>query len=257
MRKSPRLGLVSSGSFPAAPLLGAPELLAALGPVLATTFRIGNRLVNSLAAGRAVRGYKEFGDCDLILISAPPARLAGIVHEFCAAAKHWNGKSFVLYQCGRDSRALEPLAGRHATGSMDCLEYFEPPRYVLEGDSRAVRECRNLLPRSGVIEIRAGKHLLFTAGESLASTTLIPLLEAAAACLWLSGVDRRTAMEILDALVRLNLRAYLRAGRKAWKRPAGVWQEQFQALSHSNPRLAAFFQGSFDNASKLLEGDSK
>jgi predicted short-subunit dehydrogenase-like oxidoreductase (DUF2520 family) len=265
MTKTLRLGLVSEGPLKVRALFRTPAVQAGLGPVRAGSLRVASRLANTLAAGRASRSWQDFESCEVILVSAPAAGMTRIVRALLASGLDWRGRTVALYQCARESAALEPLARRGASiGSIVCLEELEPVRYVLEGAPAAVRTLRKLLAGSPslAIAVEPGGGFLVTAAETFALELVVPLLDAAAGCLRQAGIDRKPSVELVDQMVRISLRRYQKAGQRAWRgslasADAVALQAQREALRRANPRAEALFAAVVDAALTFLRPPEK
>ncbi|MGH9675355.1 MAG: hypothetical protein ACRD44_19460 [Bryobacteraceae bacterium] len=256
MKRQPPLGLFSAGPLPSTRLFEHPAVRSRLGPVVATTLRVASRLVNSLGAGRPSEDPAALADCETILVSAPRRALADVVRNLKVAAPSWQGKSILLYQSGGgDWGQLDPLAqSGAATGYLGCLERPTPPWYVLEGSPGAVKAGRELLPAGAyIVQIQPGAGLTFGSGLTLASVMLIPLFDGALRCMLLSGVDRRTSMDLVDKMVRFTLRAYQRGGQKTWTSLGGDGCADTLANAPLNDeRLRDFLRSTADSARSLL-----
>ncbi len=105
--------LAGAGRVSASFVSRLPHLRSELGPVAAQSYRLASRIVNSIGAGNAVRGYQDLNDSRLILICAP-VRGVGAMVSALGESLTCRGKIFLLCESGCDSRKL---AGLRAQGA--------------------------------------------------------------------------------------------------------------------------------------------
>jgi len=263
-RKSPLVGLVNAGPVGKASIFRLGSIQAHLGPVLGPNPRVGTRIVNQLGAGQPAGGAADLNRCDLIVISARAARLPGILAELDNASIRWTGKVVVLYDCGKDSRALRSLADQGASTASIARLALDEPWFVVEGDRLAVRLSRRLLDeaRLPVIVVDPSAHPLLSAAGMLAGALSMPLLRASEACLRHAGVDAARGGSLALAMSREALRAYRKAGRRAWTAALAASQEDslaevHKALDSFDPRLEQFFRVVMGAARRLMAEETR
>lgn len=233
-----------------------PALLEQLGPVKGSSLKVSRRIANGLHAGVGVDDYRAFAPCDLIWIYAPENLLDTLASQL-AASQPLTGKTIVLCDMLRDSLWLSPLRKAGARiATLNCLPESLERKFVAEGHPQALAELRKLLTRDRrrLIEIRPATKPLYLAGLHLASHVLLPWIAGATESLRAAGFARSEAVSAVEALGERTLRAYGKAGDKAWKRSAAeqlqrAVSEDFETLRQTDTRLAALFS---DGGERML-----
>jgi hypothetical protein len=258
--KSKRVtGLVSAGGIGQSFVARLPRLLAAVGPVKATSFRVARRIVNMLRAGHAVKDYAAFDKCDLIWIVVPEATLEKVIRDLAAYVRA-PGKMIVLCGSVRDSYWPGVLRARGARlASLNAIER-EPRTLVAEGHPDVLRELRHLAAaeKSKLIEIRPASKPLFLAGVHLSTNLMLPWIAAAIDSLRMAGFSRADATGVVEALGARALRAYGKAGHKAWRRTAvdglhHAVESDLETIRSADPHLAALYQTGIEQALGYFE----
>src|ERR1700740_522271 len=107
------MGLVCTGSVSRSFLARMPAVLARLGPVKASSFRIARQISHSLRAGQAVSHYSALELCPMIWFAIPDASLDRSLRDF-AAQTPLHQPRVVLCESARASSVPAPLAGMGA-----------------------------------------------------------------------------------------------------------------------------------------------
>src|SRR5580658_9147753 len=115
MKKVQSVGLIGTGNLTDSPLTRFWWLSERLGPVKSASYRVASRIANMLQAGRPVKDYAEFQDCDLILVCVPEETISQVVSEMVSAEISWQAKAVVLCSTWLDSAELHPLAALGAS----------------------------------------------------------------------------------------------------------------------------------------------
>lgn len=254
--KRPRLvALVAGGKLSGSPLVHFWLLSEMLGPVKASSYRLASRIANSLRAGHPVKDYAEFDACRLILICVPDQALAETVAELCSAGISWPGKSVVLCSAWRGSGDLREFSARGASiASLTAIPGFRDPRYLLEGDKRAVQESKRLVETREHRSVTIERDLkpFYLAALTCTGSLLFPLVMAAWESLRHAGLPSALSISILEKQLNKGLRAYARGGRRAYTPPPEL-SSQLRALSAADPALAHYMEKSYQLAEQLLE----
>ncbi|MEK7409576.1 MAG: DUF2520 domain-containing protein [Acidobacteriota bacterium] len=243
MRKSRPVALIGAGQLSRSFVTKLPGLPGQLGPVIAPSFRLASRLVNSIRAGHPAQKYEDLHGCRSVLIAVPEALLPEVVSRMAAAGMEWRRKVVLLCDSPLDSSELAPLAARGAnTGSLTPMHGFAQ-RFVVEGHREAVKEARRLIhdPQARLFEIQRARKGLYLAALSFATGLFTPLADAALQCLRAAGLSRAAAESVAEDLFHKTLRAYLHAGRKAWSGPLAV-QRELEALEDLERPLAQYYR---------------
>ncbi len=253
--------LAGGGRVSASFIARLPRLRSELGPVAAHSYRLASRIVNSIGAGTAVRGYADLKDSRLILICAP-VRIVDAMAPALSEALTCRGKIILLCESTCDSRKLAGLRAQGAAvGSMQPIPGFEGRRFVIEGDGAAVREAKSLARALGgrAEEASAEKMDLYLAALSFGTSLFTPLLEAAVRCLRQAGLPQASAVKVAEALFRESLRGYVYAGKRSWTGPLAMGdrpavERELEALAASAPLLARHYRDSSAWALEFLGG---
>jgi predicted short-subunit dehydrogenase-like oxidoreductase (DUF2520 family) len=227
MKSRHAMGLVSAGGASQSFLARWPALLAQLGPIKASSFQVARRLANTLHAGYAVSHYSALEFCPLIWIVSPESGLERVIRDL-ASQTPMHRTMVVLCGVVRDSLPASPLRKRGARiASLNAVETGRDAQpyerlFVGEGDPDALRLMRRLLAADGrkMIEIRPAAKPLYFAGVHLATHLLLPFVSASVEVLRAAGLTRPEATRLAEHLAARAVRAYSRAGRKAWNRSA-------------------------------------
>lgn len=249
-------GLVGAGGVSQSFVARMPVFLEQLGPVKGSSLKVSRRIANGLHAGVGVDDYRALAPCGLIWIYAPENLLDTLASQL-AASQPLTGKTIVLCDMLRDSLWPSPLRTAGArVATLNCLPESLERKFVAEGHPQALAELRKLLARDRrrLIEIRPAAKPLYLAGVHLASHLLLPWIAGATESLRAAGFARSEAVSAVEALGERTLRAYGKAGDKAWKRAAaeqlqGAEAEDFETLRQTDTRLAALFS---DGGERML-----
>jgi hypothetical protein len=256
MKLQKTAGLVGAGGVSQSFVARMPALLEQLGPVKGSSLKVSRRIANGLRAGVGVGDYKALAPCDLIWICAPEDLVNSLASEL-ACAIPLAGKVVVLCDVLRDSFWPSPLRTAGARiATLNCLPESLERKFVAEGHPRALTELRKLLARNHrrLIEIRPATKPLYLAGVHLASHLLLPWIAGATESLRAAGFARNEAVSAVEALGERTLRAYGKAGDKAWNRAVAEQlqrsvAEDFETLRQTDTRLAALFS---DGGERML-----
>jgi hypothetical protein len=241
-------GLICAGGITQSFVARLPSVLAAVGPVKSVSFRVARRLANSLRVGHAVEDSFALRDCESIWIAVPEAMLDGTIAEL----RHLPRKQIVVCDSRRDSHSLKMNGARVATlNAVDTGERI----LAAEGHPDVLRLLRRVSTREHrkLIELRASSKPLFFAGINLASQLILPPFSAAVESLRAAGFPRAEATRTAEALGSRALRAYSKAGRKAWSPGAApVLQEALEqdlnVIRSAEPGIAEVYAAAIAQA---------
>jgi predicted short-subunit dehydrogenase-like oxidoreductase (DUF2520 family) len=262
MRKkgSPVMGMIGAGGVNRSFLARMPLVLGRMGPVKAASFRVARRIANTLRSGHAVMNYAAMAPCDLIWIAVPDSGIDRVSREL-AAATPLAGKIAVLCGSTRDSFWPGPLlAGGARVATLNCVEESSERLFVAEGDPTAMRELRRVIAaeKRKMIELRAASKALYLSGIHLATHLLLPWIAASVESLREAGLSRVEATHVANALGSRALRAYAKAGAKAWS-PAAADRLQLSiardldTIRGVDPKLAALYADGVEQALRYFE----
>lgn len=254
MRPAPWVGLIAAG--PVSPsLYKLANWNATLGPVCAETLRVASRLANQMKAGSAAKPG-ALAAAQLILISGPCADFQSLLDLAVNAGIDWSGRTVLLVDSMRGPEKLEPLhaLGAH-TGTIDTIEAYPGVHFAaaIDSDSRRVVQRFCTATKSKMFPLPHHAKQVFAAGRTLASTLLTPSFTAAFESFKHAGLSQPDAEEVIKHIVHHELRAWLKASRKAWTPAddnAAEWQHA--ALSAADEQLARYYDSSRRAATNLF-----
>jgi len=253
MRSQKPAGLIGAGGVNQSFLARLPAVLEQLGPVKGPSLKVSRRIANGLRAGFGVDNYRALAPCGLIWILEPETALDFVTAEL-ASAVPLEGTTVVLCDALRDSLRPNPLrmAGARVV-TLNCLPESSERKFVGEGHPVALAELRKLLAadRRKLIELRPSTKPLYFAGAYLSSQLLMPWIAGAAESFRAAGFSRDEAVGAVEALGVRALRAYAKAGDKAWNRATAerlhrAIARDLEALRLTDTRLAALFSDGSD-----------
>jgi hypothetical protein len=183
---------------------------------------VASRFVNTLQAGMPTEDYGLLDSCKLILVRVGEDEWFEVLDGLAKARIGWEGKSIILCDTDSESSEWSELETRGAAvATMLHTEVDEQSCYVMEGDPRAVAVAQTILnlPRVRVIELTRSHKSIFLACRK-AAAMIVPLAAAAEEDLRRAGVKADTAAWMVEHWFQDGLRAYKKAGRRAWN---GDW----------------------------------
>lgn len=260
MKDGGAMGLIGAGGVNQSFLARMPVLLSRMGPIKAASFRVARRVANTLRAGQAANGYEELEACRVIWIAVPDSGLDKVSKDL-AAAVPLTGKIAVLCGSTRDSFWPSPLlAGGARVVTLNCVEESRERLFVAEGDPAAMKELRRVMgaEKRKLIELRAASKALYLAGVHLATHLLLPWIAASVESLRDAGLTRTEATRVANALGSRALRAYAKAGAKAWSpAAAGLLQlsvsRDLDTIRSVDARLAVLYEDGVEQALRYFE----
>jgi hypothetical protein len=257
-------GLVSAGGITHLFLSRMPALLRALGPVKAASFRVARRIVNSLRAGYAIEDYLALKPCQLIWIAVPDAALDRVLQDLNRESP-LERTMVVLCGSARDSRWTGALCGARArVGSLNVIEETGERAFIAEGHPDVIRELSRLMAaeKRKLIEIRPGSKALYFAGVHLSTDLLLPWIAAAVESLRGAGFSRIEATRVVETMGIRSLRAYGKAGRRAWSPSAAralrrAIEHDVEDIHSAGHRLAALYTDGIEQAIRYFEAGER
>lgn len=256
-------GLVGAGGVGRSFLARMPALLERVGPVKGTSLRVARRIANGLKAGHGVADYTALEPCELIWLAVSEASLDSIGAEL-AGAISLEGKIVVLCEAMRDSFWPSPLRTAGArVAALNCVPESGERVFVAEGHPDAVAELHRLLTleRRKLIELRPAAKPLYLCGVHLGAHLLLPWIAGAVESLRASGFSRDEATRAVQDIAAKTLRAYGKAGPKAWKRAAAerlhrAIEQDIDAVRLTDPRVALLCAEGFAQTANFFDGKS-
>lgn len=254
-------GLVGAGGVGRSFLARMPALLERVGPVKGTSLRVARRIANGLKAGQGVADYTALEPCELIWLAVSESSLDSIGAEL-ASAISIQGKIVVLCEAMRDSFWPSSLrTGGARVAALNCVPESGERVFVAEGHPDAVAELRRLLTleRRKLIDLRPAAKPLYLCGVHLGAHLLLPWIAGAVESLRAAGFSRDEAIRAVQAIGTATLRAYGKAGPKAWKRAAAerlhlAIERDIDAVRMTDPRLALLCTAGFAQTASYFDG---
>jgi hypothetical protein len=253
MKHRERTGLVGAGGVNRSFAARMPALLAHLGPIKGSSLRVSRRIANTLRAGVGVADYAALDDCSLIFIFEPEAALDRVTEELAREVR-MRGKMVVLCEVMRDSLWPSPLRTAGArVATLNSVPASDEHVFVAEGCRAVTVELRRLLAREGrkLIELRPATKTLYLSGVHAGAHLLMPWIAGAVESFRAAGFTRAQAVQTVQALGSRALRAYAKAGAKAWSRADAerlyrAIEPDMETLRLTDRRLAALYTDSVE-----------
>jgi hypothetical protein len=250
-------GLIGAGGVGRSFLARMPVLLAHVGPVKGASLHVSRRIANSLRAGTGVGRYSALAECGLLFVAVPENAIDQISRDL-AEAFPLAGKMVVLCDVMRDSFSTSPLRMAGAKiATLNCVPESQEKLFVAEGHAATVAELRRILAldRRKLIQVKPASKPLYLSGVHIAAHLLLPWIAGAVESLRAAGFSRSEATHTVHALGSRALRAYEKAGGKAWNPAAAERLHRFlepdlEALRLTDRRLEMLYSEGFD---RLLE----
>jgi len=249
-------GLVGAGGVNRSFVARMPALLGRLGPVKGSSLRVSRRIAHGFRAGIGVAEYAALQDCDLIWIFAPETSLDRTAAEL-AQEVELDGKMVVLCEMMRDSRRPSPLGAAGArVATLNCIPGSDERVFVAEGYPPVTARLRRLLAEEGrkLIELRPASKTLYLSGVHAGAHLLMPWIAGSVESFRAAGFTRGEAARTMQSLGSQALRAYAKAGPKAWNQMAAeqlyrAIEAGMDTIRQADHRLAALYT---DDAERLL-----
>ena len=155
---------------------------------------------------------------EVVFITVPDDRIAGVVSELNASNIYWTGKT--VFHCSglHPAGILKPLKERGASiasfhpiqsfsGKTPHIKTFRGISFGLEGEKKALLLARNLVLDLGgrPLTIQSQQKPLYHAACSISSNFLVVLLDTAVALFKAAGLDENQAAAALLPLVEGTL----------------------------------------------------
>ncbi|HYI93693.1 MAG TPA: DUF2520 domain-containing protein [Bryobacteraceae bacterium] len=154
------------------------------------------------------------------VISVPSSELIASLEELQTAGLDWRNQILLIFDTEAESDKAAWFQDNGAFAATFTPIDSEESRYIVEGDSEAVRVLRTLVedPRSRrVIEIKKGAKATYLAGALAATKCVLPYIAEALESFQAAGVGNLEAKAITESLLAGAMRSYFRAGRRAIK----------------------------------------
>jgi len=243
------VGLICAGGATGSFLARLPSLLARLGPVKASSFRIARQVSHSLRAGQAASHYSALEPCPIVCVWVPDSSLDRTLRDF-AAQTPIDKTMVVLCESARESGSPSPLKSTSArVATLHPVPELREGMFVAEGHPDVLRALHALLAEDGrkLIELKCGSKPLFFAGVHFASPLLLPWIAAAVDSLRASGLTRAEAVAVGEHLGARMLHRYAKAGERVWNSKTAAslrraLEHDLEAIRRHDPRLPELYE---------------
>lgn len=219
MARQQPVALVFAGPVSRGNLGRLPGLHQRLTWIKSSSVATASRAVHALHCGSAVSHYSDLKNAAAILISAPPAALAGIVAELAASGLSWKDRIVVLFDSEEDSAALQPLS-RLGAEAASVLWHPRPEQFLVEGTNEAIRFVRTLTGKRNLIQLRSREA--YQCAMRLVADEFFVLLTEAMEKFEAAGMSRLQAEKTTAATLAESARTWLRAGKRLLKKRAAT-----------------------------------
>lgn len=181
--------------------------------VLNRSLESGSRAVQFVGAGRAVDDYARLGPADLVMIATSDEAIETCCGRLCASGVLTEGVIVFHTSGSLPSTLLEPaksagvlIASLHPVKSFadpaGAVETFAGTFCALEGDSQACDVIRDALRPCGATTFPVDPEFktIYHAATVFTSNYLVALMEVALRCFEKAGIDRATAIEVMQPI---------------------------------------------------------
>jgi len=154
------------------------------------------------------------------VVSVAGSDLPSALTELKGATLEWAGRVLLILDSTAESCVGEEFRTRGAAVATFAPIDTEESRYIVEGDTDAVRVVRSLIEDSRirrVIEIKKGGKATYLAGAQAATQNILPYVAEAVECFQAAGLSTPESKSLAEVLLTGALRSYFRAGRRAIK----------------------------------------
>ena len=183
--------------------------------VVNSTLESARRAVGFIGAGQAKQDLTLLGNTPVWLIGVHDSAIKTTAADL--ARLDIVGEGDIVFHCSGSlaAEALSALAERGAltasvhpvksfVAPVETMEAFAGTWCAVEGNEKAVTELEVALKQIGarVLGIDAANKLFYHAASVFSCNYLSALMEVALRCIEVSGVERKTGLELLEPLVR-------------------------------------------------------
>ncbi len=247
--------------------LFADHKLFQIDAVCNQSIESSQKAVQFIGQGRAVSFFEELPKSDLFLIATSDSQILQTAQKLSQVVD-LTGKT-VFHCSGALSSDVLNFGDWH-TASIHPIKSFADPCVAIkdftgtycgvEGDKQALNLLQPAFEKLGgnCFGISSGMKQVYHAGAVFASNFLPLLIEASLKCYEKSGVNRETAKQIIEPIIRLTLENSLNLEPKnALTGPVArgdfqAVETQYQSLQENLPEFAELYDLLSENLSNLL-----
>ena len=242
------MGLVCTGGATQSFVARMPAVLARLGPIKASSFRVARQISRALRAGQAVSHYSVLESCPMVWFAVPDNVMNRTLRDFMAQTAIQD-HMIILCDCERESTEAGRLTRAGArVASLNPIPETRDRSFVADGHPETVRTLRRLLAEDDrkLIELQTGMKPLFFAGVRFSAPLLMPWIASAIESLRAAGLSRADAVAVAEHIGTRTLRRYIKAGDRAWNRKTAATlrhtlEHELEAIRGQDPRLSELY----------------
>jgi predicted short-subunit dehydrogenase-like oxidoreductase (DUF2520 family) len=181
--------------------------------VLNRSLESGARAVQFVGAGRAVDDYARLDPADLVMIATSDEAIETCCRRLCESGVLAEGVIVFHTSGSLPSTLLEPAKSQGAlVASLHPVKSFADPARAaetfagtfcaLEGDPQACDAIREALRPCGATTFPVDPEFktIYHAATVVTSNYLVALMEVALRCFEKAGIDRATALEVIEPI---------------------------------------------------------
>jgi predicted short-subunit dehydrogenase-like oxidoreductase (DUF2520 family) len=181
--------------------------------VLNRSLERGSRAVQFVGAGRAVDDYARLDPADLVMIATSDEAIETCCRRLCESGVLTEGVIVFHTSGSLPSTLLEPAKSQGAlVASLHPVKSFADPARAaetfagtfcaLEGDPQACDAIREALRPCGATTFPVDPEFktIYHAATVVTSNYLVALMEVALRCFEKAGIDRATALELMQPI---------------------------------------------------------
>jgi predicted short-subunit dehydrogenase-like oxidoreductase (DUF2520 family) len=183
------------------------------------------RAAEFVGAGRAAERYEDLDRADLVMISTPDEAIEACCGRLCASGAL--AQRAIVFHCSgalssasldRARAAGAAVASLHPVKSFAdpaaAAETFSGTFCAVEGDPPARDALGDLVRRCGAIPfpIESEHKTIYHAGTVVVCNYLVALMEVGLRCFEKAGLDRDTAVRLIEPIVRETVGNVFRLG---------------------------------------------
>jgi predicted short-subunit dehydrogenase-like oxidoreductase (DUF2520 family) len=217
--------------------------------------------IEFIGAGRAAEAAAAMRPAPVWMLTPPDSRIAEVCQSLAAARLIAPGD--IVFHCSGSQAASELAAaarlGAHTASVHPVKSAADPARAAetfagtwcgAEGDAAALGVVKPAFSAIGarLFDIDARSKTIYHAASVIACNYLAALIETGARCYEKAGLDRQTALQVMEPLMRETLDNVFRLGTAAAltgpiaRGDSAVVARQVEALAQWNPQVAGIYR---------------
>lgn len=237
------------------------EKVFTIGDILNRSKESGSAAARFIGAGRAISGVAEMSPAEVFLIGTPDDQIVASCRALAASGLLRPGD--VVFHCSGALPAADLISAKEAgacigsvhpvksfANSAESGETFGGTFCGMEGDEQALEILRPAFEAIGgkAMAINPQFKAIYHAGAVMVCNYLTSLIEIGAQAYLKAGLDRETAMQVMEPIVRGTVENIFDSGTVgALTGPIArgdhsVVAKQLSALSDWNPRFGNLYR---------------